>query len=318
MNWIKKGVIYCPQGKFGFDASHCHKPTPLIIDENTVRVYFGVRDGENKTRTTFVDLDINDLSRVKYVHDRPALELGKIGTFDDSGGNVCSVVRKDNLVYMYVIGWNPSTTVHTRNSIGLAVSEDNGFTFRHLFDGPVLDRCKDEPYYTGAVDVKYDEEEKIWKVWYTSGTEWKMINGKPEIYYHIKYGTSTNGIDWRRDNISCIPPKNEMEATARPSVIKEMIDGKPLWRMWYSRRDILNFRIDPKHDYRGGYAESNDGISWKRMDEQFGLDVSPDGWDSGAIAYPYVIKIKGKYVMFYNGNGFGKTGFGYAVLEDNL
>ena len=201
MKWEKKGLIYTPAGKHGFDVSHCHKPTPLLIDDETLRIYFGTRDEKGKTRTTFVDLDTENLSRVKYIHDRPVLDLGKIGSFDDSGVNVSSVVRKGNCIYMYVIGWNPSTTVHTRNSIGIAISEDNGLTFSHMYDGPILDRCKDEPYYTGAVDVIYNEDIDLWQMWYTS-----------------KYATSKNGVDWIRDNISCIKPLTPIEATARPCV----------------------------------------------------------------------------------------------------
>ncbi len=312
-NWIKKGLVYSPNGKNGFDRSHCHKPTPLIIDDATVRVYFGVRDENSKTRTTFVDLSADDLSRVIYIHDKPVIDLGKIGCFDDSGANVCSVVRKDSKIYMYYIGWNPSTTVHTRNSIGVIFSEDNGLTFHRVYDGSILDRDKLEPYYTGAVDVKYDEEEKIWKMWYTSGSEWKIVDGKPEIFYHIKYAVSKNGIDWDKAYTTCIKPVNDIECTARPSVIKE----NGIYRMWYSKRNITAFRTDYRNGYRGGYAESDDGINWRRMDSEFGLDItgSPDDWDGLAIAYPYVIRIKGKLVMFYNGNGFGKTGFGFAILN---
>jgi hypothetical protein len=152
MKWIKKGLIYCPSGKHGFDFSHCHKPTPLIFGD-IVRVYFGVRDKNSKTRTTFIDLDRYDLNKIKYIHDRPVLDLGKMGAFDDSGANVCSTMINDNQIYMYFIGWNPSTTVHTRNSIGIAVSRDNGFSFERMYDGPILDRNKEEPYYTGAVFV---------------------------------------------------------------------------------------------------------------------------------------------------------------------
>lgn len=309
-NWIKRGLIYSPNGEHGFDFSHCHKPTPLILNSSTLRVYFGVRDEERKTRTTFVDLDLNNLNQIKYIHDKPVLDLGKIGAFDDSGANVCSVIRSNNDVFMYFIGWNPSTTVHTRNSIGLAISKDNGFSFERAFDGAVLDRTKDEPYYTGAVDVR--KEGNKWKIWYTSGSEWKIINGKPEIFYHVKYGTSKNGVDWERENVTCIPPSNEFEATARPSVIFH----KGVYKMWYSKRNLENFRTDSKQSYRPGYAESEDGINWTRMDDALDLPLSSKGWDSEAIAYPYVIEINGKLVMFYNGNGFGKTGFGYAIFED--
>ncbi len=311
MKWEKKGFLFNIDKNSNWAYSHCHKPTPLILDDNTLRIYFGVRDKSHHTRTTFIDVDVSDLDNLKviYIHDKPVVDLGKIGAFDDSGANVSSVIRKGNDIYMYFIGWNPSTTVHTRNSIGLAISIDNGLTFERPFDGAVLDRSKDEPYYTGAVDVI--KENDVWKMWYTSGSEWKIINDKPEIFYHIKYATSINGIDWERNNITCIPPTNDYEATARPSVIKD--DG--IYKMWYSKRDLMNFRSDKKHSYRPGYAESKDGILWERQDEKLGLELSDTGWDSEAIAYPYVIKIKNKLIMFYNGNGFGKTGFGYAMYE---
>lgn len=305
IRWQKRGLIYSVVAKSEFAYSHCHKPTPLIIDER-IRVYFGVRDRSGKTRTTYVDLDKRNPSRVVYEHDQPVLDLGKIGTFDDSGANVCSVVRHEGRIHMYYIGWNPGTTVATRNAIGLAISEDNGNTFKRAYDGPILDRNKDEPYYTGAVDVRLSGG--LWQMWYTSGTQWKMIDGKPEIWYHIKYAHSNNGIDWERDNVLCIPPVNEFEATARPSVLY-LNDG---YRMWYSRRSIVGFRNNPEAQYRAGYAESADGIAWKRLDDFAGIDVSPGGWDSEAIAYPYVIDAGDELLMFYNGNGFGKSGFGYA------
>ena len=68
--------------------------------------------------------------------------------------------------------------------------------------------------------------------------------------------------------------------------------------------------------YRIGYAESDDGIKWERMDDIAGLDVSPIGWDSEMVAYPYVFKHRGKKYMLYNGNGYGRTGFGLAVWEE--
>lgn len=309
MKWLKKGKIYSASGEYVFDNTHCHKPTPLLIDKDRIRIYFGVRDIKNKTRTTFIDVRRDNPSEIIYIHNKPVLGLGKIGAFDDSGANVSSVIARDGKIYMYYIGWNPSTTVHTRNAIGLAVSRDGGVTFERAYDGSILDRNKDEPYYTGAVDVKFHEGK--WMMWYTSGTEWKMINDKPEIWYHIKYAHSENGIDWTRDNISCIPPQDEQEATARPSVVIQ--DNR--YKMWFSKRSIVNFRHDSKAQYRAGYAVSKDGIEWVRDDSSAGIDVSGDGWDSEAIAYPYVLDVGEKMYMFYNGNGFGRTGFGYAEYK---
>jgi predicted GH43/DUF377 family glycosyl hydrolase len=309
VKWNKCGLIYSVSGQSEWEHSHTHKPTPLLIDSKTLRIYFGVRGADGKTRTTFVDVAPDHPTRILRVSPRPVLDLGPIGAFDDSGANVCSLVRNGDSIYMYYIGWNPSTTVHTRNSIGLAISKDGGETFERAYYGPVLDRNKDEPYYTGAVDVAGGNDG--FRMWYTSGTEWVMINGKPEIRYHIKYAESADGIDWVRPGISCIPPKTSTEATARPSVLR--INGKYL--MWYSRREIDGFRSRRESMYRAGFAISDDGISWNRRDELAGLEPSSEGWDSEAIAYPYAMDLSGRLLLFYNGNGFGQSGFGYATGE---
>ena len=129
--------LYSVEKNSEWSWSHCHKPTPLIIDNDTIRIYFGTRSKDGVTRTTFIDLDSTDIYNltVKYIHDKPIFDIGKIGTFDDSGANVSSIVKVDNVIYMYYIGWNPSTTVHTRNSIGVVVSKDNGWSFQRIYDG---------------------------------------------------------------------------------------------------------------------------------------------------------------------------------------
>jgi hypothetical protein len=76
--------------------------------------------------------------------------------------------------------------------------------------------------------------------------------------------------------------------------------------MWYSHRG---------RSYRIGYAESNDGLEWTRMDADSGIDVSAEGWDSEMVAYPWVGDIGGRRRMLYNGNGYGRTGIGQAVAE---
>jgi len=76
--------------------------------------------------------------------------------------------------------------------------------------------------------------------------------------------------------------------------------------MWYSYRGT---------SYRIGYAESDDGRAWRRQDGLAGIDVSADGWDSEMIEYPFVFLHRGQHFMLYNGNDYGRTGFGLAVLD---
>jgi hypothetical protein len=84
--------------------------------------------------------------------------------------------------------------------------------------------------------------------------------------------------------------------------------------MFYSYRSAIGYRTDPQRSYRLGYAESTDGRNWMRKDIEVGIARSETGWDSEMIEYSYVCKHQGRQYLFYNGNGFGKSGFGYAIL----
>ncbi|AEI14065.1 hypothetical protein Flexsi_0377 [Flexistipes sinusarabici DSM 4947] len=246
--WRKLGRIYTVSKHSDWEWSHTHKPTPFLVDENTLRIYFGVRDKSNRTRTTFIDVNPENPLEIIYEHHKPVLDLGPLGAFDDLGANVSCVLKNEKSeVIMYYYGWNTSTSVPARNSIGIAKSLDGGLTFEKMFVGPIMDRTKYEPYFTTAPFVLF--KDGVYQMWYTSGTEWKLINDKPEICYHIKYATSKDGIEWKRENQSCIIPQNEYEITARGSVIKE----DEIYKMWYSKRSIKNFRENILKAYRKFY-----------------------------------------------------------------
>jgi hypothetical protein len=85
--------------------------------------------------------------------------------------------------------------------------------------------------------------------------------------------------------------------------------------MWFSHRGASGFRSEQSRTYRVGYAESRDGAVWTRMDARAGIDVSRTGWDSEMVAYPFVFDHRGSRYLVYNGNCFGRSGFGYAVWE---
>ena len=139
-------------------------------------------------------------------------------------------------------------------------------------------------------------------MWYVSGVRWEMVNGRPRHFYHIKYAESPDGVDWRREGVVCIDFLDGEYAIARPSVVHDR-DG---YRMWYCSRGEA---------YRIGYAESHEGKRWQRRDEVGGLPASTTGWDSEMTAYPFVFDHAGTRYMLYNGNKFGKTGIGLAVLS---
>ena len=315
MKWKKMGPIFRPDNNYGWMATHAYVPLPDKISDRVVRIYFATRSitpsKEIRSVTTFVEVEADNPSNVLYVHDRPVLSPGELGTFDDGGAVPFSMVKHDGKKYLYYGGWNAGVTVSYRNSIGLAVSHDDGLTFQRVCPGAVVDRNQWEPHFTGACDVRV--EDGRWRMWYGSATDWVVVDGKPEPRYQIKYGESRDGINWARENHTCIEYKIELEANARPSVIKE--DG--LYKMWYCYRGSVGYRTDKRTSYRLGYAESADGLRWERKDEEVGIDRSDEGWDSLMQCYPYVYEHGGRKYLLYNGNGFGEAGFGYAVSEQD-
>ena len=305
---VKQGLIFNIEGTLPWSQTHAQIPSPDVLENGRIRIYYSTRDRSSRSLTSFIEVNALNPKEVLYVHDKPILDFGKLGCFDDSGIMPSCVVTHKQTKYLYYNGWNTSTTVRYRNCIGLAVSEDGGVTFRRAFEGPVMDRTKDEPHIVVAPHVII--ENGVWRMWYTGCTEWRIVNGITEPRYLIKYAESLDGVNWQRENRVSIPYKDETEAIGRSMVVHE----NGLYKIWYTYRSIDGYRTNKARSYRLGYAESSDNLIWERKDNQVGMDLSVDGWDSEMMAYPYIVDYEDKRYMFYNGNGFGRSGFGYALM----
>ena len=284
--------------------THAQVPTPLVGD-GFIRVYFASRPERSLSLTSFVDLDSDDPSRVLRVNPDPILEPGRPGTFDEHGIMPSCAIRDGARVFLYYSGWSRGASVPYTNSTGLAISEDGGLSFTKIGEGPILAKSLRDPFSATSPVVLKDGGE--WHMWYCSGTGWLQIDGKYEHTYDIKHARSSDGINWVPLGEPAVGQRAEDEAITRPWVVKRE-DG---YDMWFCYRGSHSFR-DGEEAYRIGYAHSGDLRSWERADEQAGIGPSEDGWDSKMVAYPAVVSVKGRMLMFYNGNGFGAEGFGYA------
>ena len=210
------------------------------------------------------------------------------------------LVHTEGQRFLYYIGWNLGVTVPFRNSVGLAIDFGAG-TFSRYADGPILDRTAHEPHFCGSCSVM--KQGTLWRMWYLSCTGWQSSAGRIRHHYHLKYAESSDGIEWRREGRVAIDFADESEyAISRPSVISD----EATWEMWYSVRGDA---------YVIGYAESQDGLEWHRDDQELGLQPASSGWDSEMVEYPFVFDHQKSRFMFYNGDGYGRTGFGLAILE---
>jgi hypothetical protein len=303
MNWIKEKNIFSPDKNFYWMQNHAANPVAVIQSDDVFRIYFTCRDSESRSHIGFVDVDFSDSYKVINISTDPVIAPGELGMFDDSGVAMGYYILIDNIPHIYYLGWNLKVTVPWLNTIGLAKQNLRTGKFDKVSRAPVMDRSNEDPFSISYPSILV--ENGLYRMWYGSNLKW----GKQqhEMNHVIKYAESFDGVNWDRKNIIAINNIHEGEyALSKPFVIK---DGGS-YTMWYSYR--ANKTIET---YRIGYAKSDDGITWKRDDENVGINVSKTGWDSEMICYPSVLNYKGNMYMLYNGNGYGRTGFGIAKLE---
>src|SRR5262245_17270250 len=299
MKWEKLGRIYAPDGSQPWARSHAANPVAEPIDGDLYRIYFSTRDARNRSSVGFIDIDITEPARVLREAEQPVLEPGELAMFDDSGVSIGCILPVGGKRLLYYMGWHLTVAVPWQNALGLAVSDAPGQPFRRTSRFPIVPLDETDPYTISYPWVL--QEGGKFRMWYGSNIAWGPT--KADMRHLIKYAESDDGIHWTRRNIVAIDFQSPDEyAICKPCVRR---DGDR-YRMWFCARGKA---------YRIGYAESTDGIAWTRMDEAVGIDVSPEGWDSEMIEYPFVFDHKGERYMLYAGDGFGRTGFGLAVLQ---
>lgn len=301
MKWIKKGLIYGPDGSQSWAENSALTPTPILINPNTIRVYAGFRDKQGVSRIGFVDVDANNPSIMKRISETPVLDIGEPGAFDDNGVILGDIVEYKHKLYMYYVGFQLVKKAKFLAFTGLAISLDGGDTFERFSNAPVLDRSNDEIFIRAIHSVII--EGGVWKIWYAAGDSWEWINDSPYPKYHIRYLESPDGIKLDQESALCVDVEGAEYRIGRPRVYKR----QDKYLMYYTRGTTGG-------EYIAGYAESCDGKNWIRKDAEIGISPSTSGWDSRALCYPSLIESDGKTYMFYNGNNMGKDGFGYAVL----
>ena len=200
-----------------------------------------------------------------------------------------SVLKRDGKYHMWYTGhmiWSGALLA----AIGYAVSDD-GIHWSKPMTSPVL--RPDHPWENQVIwtpNVMYDEEEKLFKMWYaggaTAGTESDALG----------YATSEDGIHWVKypGNPVFVPDGNipwEMAKVSAPFVWKR--DG------WYYMSYLGN-----DADMRGsnGLARSRDGITgWQRHPSNPVIAGSEGAWDHNCICKMQVMETKTGYMAWYNG-----------------
>ena len=317
MKWRKLGKIFDPtEHALLRDCREFAQSPQALVMGDRVRVYFSTRErdasGKFLSHVAFVDFARN-LQTIIDVSKHTVIELGGLGCFDEHGIFPFHVVDDEDRVLAYTTGWNRKVSVSVDAALGLAISQDGGRTFQKHGTGPILAASLHEPFLVGDAFVR--RLGSVYHMWYIFGLRWtRSAEGDaPDRVYKIAHATSADGITWRRESQPIIADKlNADECQALPTVFHR----NGAYHMYFCYRQAHGFRTDSRSAYRIGYAHSRDLVNWNRDDPKAGIDVSADGWDAEMQCYPHAFELDGRVFLLYNGNQFGRLGFGLAVLED--
>lgn len=271
----------------------------LPVRNSVFDIFVTGRDHQNRSNIGRARIDILNPCHIIEMSDEAVFSPGTPGAFDENGVSYPWFVATGGNLMMYYVGWMKSETVPYKVNVGLAAQKDKDSFIRYS-ESPVLTKNDEDYHGTGSVCVLKENDQ--WKMWYTSFVSWEKCKNKLRYRYFIKYAESDDGIAWRRNNNICINFKDDEEiAICRPSVLK--INEQ--YYMWYCYRGEY---------YKLGYAVSDNGIHWRRKDDEMTLSASGLPWDSESQAYPHVFKFDEYLYLLYCGNEYGKNGLGLARM----
>ncbi|MDR7152557.1 hypothetical protein J2W49_004535 [Hydrogenophaga palleronii] len=304
-HWRKLGCLYCPptEGRHEKLLTHAANPLPVQIQGDLYRIFYSGRDHRNRSSVGAVDIDIVRREVVNE-HHLPCFVHGQPGSYFSDGVSIGGCYEVNGERFMLFMGWQNPADGHWRGDIGrLSVGADLGLTLAD--EVPLLASDTTDPISLSYPWVLSNPSGGF-DMWYGSTLNWDAGNG--EMLHVIQHASSSDGHRWQRLGLAVPYQLGCAQAFSRPTVVRE---GVARLSMWFS------YRSGSGQAYRIGRAVSqDDGKTWQLALDRSGLDVSPHGWDSEMIEYPFVFDHAGMRYMLYNGNGYGKTGFGLAVLDE--
>lgn len=306
---------YIPAGNW-WSKSHAQVPFTQKIGEK-VWVYFSTRSepdhsGNFTSRICRVPLEIKSGrpfwdSRLEEL----VLDIGQVGSFDDSGVMGGSVSTLEGKTWLYYCGWSRRVSVPYEWQIGAALLDESGNASRH-FKGPVLSSSTSEPFLHAAPTVFTHAGET--RMFYLAGVEWfRTQEGKMEAVYRLRIAKFMSENRWEQNGKDLFPLKYARESQTSSAIWQDDVG----YHMLFSYRNSEKFRFSSADNYRIGYAYSRDLVSWDRGDDIKILDEAgqPPAGAAEMQGYPHLFAVGKELFLLYCGDAFGEHGFRLARMD---
>jgi hypothetical protein len=301
MHWHKLGCVYEPLPTCDELQSHAANPVAVRLGEDVYRIFFSGRDRQNRSSVGYFDFDMERRRQVGHCSSA-VFSFGPPHSFYSHGVSIGCCYQLGGISYIMFMGWHIPEHGHWAGEIGrLRLNGD--FSLSLTPDRPILPISSDDPISLSYPWVM-QAGDGSYSMWYGTTLTWDAGNG--EMLHVISEAVSADGMCWIPQSRRIPFAIGVAQAFSRPTM---RISKNGTHQMWFS------YRSGTGTSYRIGFADSADGADWKLRLDHAGIDVSPSGWDSEMIEYPFVFSHRDTTYMLYNGNGFGRSGIGLARLQ---
>ena len=301
--WESVGLIQPPWGEIRGLIHSALQPTPFQIDAERIRIFFGGRDDLGVARIFFVDVGVDSPSVPLLFSHEPVLDIGQPGHFDDNGVVPTTLVRHEKDWHLYYAGYQIPQKAKFVVFGGCAQTPDLATPFVRCTTTPVMDRRPGEELFRVPHSICKSGSELI--AWYGGGNQYLELNGQTKPVYDIRRTKTVDG-KFCSNGQTCLTPGPSETRLARPWVLR----GPNQFEMYFGAYTTAG-------EFRLGFARSEDGIVWRRDDNEVTFSGKRQSWEKKSRSYPAVVETRLGHIMFYNGDSYGRDGIAVAIRRES-
>lgn len=300
IDFQRLGQIFNPQMFKANEGALSHAANPVVVklDDCIYRIFFNSRDLNQRSSVYSVDFNL-DSKRLIPNTLRTQFLLGDSNSYFKDGISLGSHFVLDGFNWIGFMGWVNPPSEHWHGTIGRFRLESN-FDLEYIEKTPWFDLDTDDQISLSYPAVYFSQN--VMHVWYGTTLTWDGGNG--EMVHVLKEKISKDFVQFKASNRFLEWKMGDAQAFSRPSIV-EVQDGL---LMAYSVRGN-------KTKYRIGFGTIRDDITVIKEIASYSPSKSP--WENEMVEYPYLVAHKGSIYMFYNGNGYGKSGIVLAQVSIN-
>ena len=293
-----------------FSDSSCKQhqcPVPIRISSSIYRIFFADRDNDNHSKIKYFDFCLN---KRKIIYYNNLIIANSINSHYDMDGKIpSSILYFNNEYYLFYTGINAGKKFPYHNSIGVLKSKDLQ-SFNLLTYDPIIpsNSIKKNHFNSAGNIFRY---KNLFYLFYSSCDEWRVISNSNEPIYNIKLATSVDLREWNFQKNQIIRKGDDIGGAVNFSIV----NINQFFIAFSSIRKMTDYRINKNSAYKIRSFQSKDLYNWDPLDIEYEDDSLESNWDNIMRCYPSAILHDNTIFIFFNGNGFGKSGIGLAEVD---